>query len=89
MCWLFSMLIRSEVPNIRDDLMSYLLDKNIETRPFFYPMHKQPVYRNNVIAGDSLPVTEQVARELIALPVHPEMDDSQIDYVLTAIEDLF
>ena len=52
-------------------------------------MHKQPVYSHNSIAGLSLPVTEKVARELIALPVHPEMDDAQIDYVLTSIEELF
>jgi dTDP-4-amino-4,6-dideoxygalactose transaminase len=64
--------------------------RRIETGTHYAPaMHKQPVYRNNVIAGNSLPVTEQVARELIALPVSHEMDDNQIDYVLTAIEDLF
>ena len=74
----------------RDELHQEMRKRRIETGTHYAPsMHKQPVYRDNAISGQSLPVTEKVAHELIALPVHPEMDDSQIDYVLTAIEDLF
>ena len=74
----------------RDELHKEMRKRRIETGTHYAPpMHKQPVYRDNAIAGESLPVTEKVARELIALPVQPEMDDAQIDYVLTSIEELF
>ena len=74
----------------RDELHKEMRKRRIETGTHYVPpMHKQPVYSHNSIAGLSLPVTEKVARELIALPVHPEMDDAQIDYVLTSIEELF
>ena len=39
--WVFGIVLKREV--IRDNLINYLDEKGIETRPFFYPLHKQPL----------------------------------------------
>lgn len=38
--WVFGIVLKKE--GIRDKLMEYLFENGIETRPFFYPLHKQP-----------------------------------------------
>ena len=47
----------------RDDLMGELEKKGIETRTFFIPMHKQPVFQNmGLFKGESYPVAKELAR---------------------------
>ena len=42
--WMFSILV-----DRRDELMEFLKENGIETRPFFYPMHIMPVYKQNIV----------------------------------------
>lgn len=46
------------------------------------PMHKQPCYPSN---GQSLPVSEALSRELLALPMFPELTRAQIDAVVRVV----
>ena len=39
--WVFGIVLKRE--GIRDNLINYLDENGIETRPFFYPLHKQPL----------------------------------------------
>ena len=39
--WVFGIVLKKE--GIRDNLIKYLDENGIETRPFFYPLHKQPL----------------------------------------------
>lgn len=43
--WMYSILIGKEFGLSRDMVMARLQEKGVETRPFFVPMHRQPVYR--------------------------------------------
>jgi dTDP-4-amino-4,6-dideoxygalactose transaminase len=45
------------------------------------PIHEQPGYRHLVRNGESFPVSETLSRELLSLPVYPELTDEQVDYV--------
>jgi len=46
------------------------------------PIHEQPGYRHLVRNGESFPVAEALSRELISLPVYPELSNEQVDYVV-------
>ncbi len=53
------------------------------------PAHRQPGYANLVRTGESLSVCETLSKELISLPVFPELTDEQVDYaadVLSKVE---
>lgn len=49
------------------------------------PIHQHPGYQHLVREGESFPVSEVLARELISLPVYPELTDEQVDYVVDVL----
>jgi len=66
----------------RDELRSFLRQREIETEVYYpKPLHQQTPFAR----GQSLPHAEQACREVLALPVHPHLDDSQLEYVADAI----
>jgi perosamine synthetase len=66
----------------RDALIASLDDDGIPARPYFVPLHLQPLYseRFGYRPGD-FPVTERVARSTLALPFFTQMSRDQVDYV--------
>jgi dTDP-4-amino-4,6-dideoxygalactose transaminase len=66
---------------LRDEFQSYLMDKGIQTIIHYpIPPHKQECYKewNNL----SFPVTEQIHREELSLPMSPTITDEQVQYVI-------
>lgn len=66
-------------------LREYLADRGIETRSGFIPLHLQPCYRNKRFVPDTLPNSEQIARESILLPSGATLSDEAIDTVIEHI----
>ena len=48
------------------------------------PAYQQPIYRQYA-PHDGLPVTEQLAREILSLPMYPELTDAEVRFVAAAI----
>jgi dTDP-4-amino-4,6-dideoxygalactose transaminase len=69
----------------RDELRSHLDSAGIETG-VYYPetIHRQPPYRT---PGQWFPSAEQSAREVLSLPVHPELSSADLIRVIDAIEE--
>jgi len=74
--WMYSILTDN-----RDELMSFLKNKNIESRPFFYPCHKQPFLNTK----DDLPNTELVSKKGINLPSGYDLTENKIKQVCEII----
>lgn len=73
-------------PNDNVEALRMALDAaNIESRPLWKPMHKQPVYRNNpsYINGTS----ESLFKTGICLPSGPWVTDEHIRYIVKNIKD--
>lgn len=49
------------------------------------PLHRQTAFQDSVIAGGSLPVTEELARRVISLPMHPYLGTEDQDRVVEAV----
>jgi dTDP-4-amino-4,6-dideoxygalactose transaminase len=45
------------------------------------PIHEQPGYRHLVRNGESFPVSERLSREIVSLPIYPELSGDQVEYV--------
>lgn len=68
----------------RDKLISYLKERGIETGIHYpVPLHRQPCIKSDV----QLPVTEKYVEEILSLPIHPQMNDDQVDYVVSQIRE--
>lgn len=81
MSW-FVYVIRLAPEINRDAVMVALQERGIPSRPYFTPIHLQPFYRERFgyREGD-FPVTEAVARSVLALPFSGVMTEAQVDYV--------
>lgn len=51
------------------------------------PMHLQTAYRHHPVEGGRLPVSEYLAERVVALPMHPYLDEPTQDRVVTAVAD--
>lgn len=70
----------------RDLLRERLAAQRIGTLVHYpLPVHLQPAYQGRVWVGPGLPVTERVAREVMSLPMFPELQDEQADRVVEAL----
>ena len=74
----------------RDRLRDYLQAQAVDTAVLYpLPIHEQPAYQGRIATSGDLTVTERVARELLCLPIHPSLDDSDVEQVTTAIRAFF
>lgn len=65
--WINSIVLGDAVACSRDEAMRRLAAQQIETRPFFYPMHALPMYAG-LAAGQAFPVADAVASRGVSLP---------------------
>lgn len=71
----------------REKLAQTLEANGIQTRGFFYPMHLQPKLRSD--PPQSLPVSEDLYRRGLCLPIHHHLTDGQIERIATVIRGCF
>jgi dTDP-4-amino-4,6-dideoxygalactose transaminase len=73
----------------RDELQSHLAERGIGTVVFYpIPLHQQPAFAEGA-AGEALPVAERAAREVLSLPMFPELTDGEVDQVVVAVGSFF
>lgn len=83
--WLISVLVDESFPMSRDELARVLDTAGIETRPFFYPLHRLPPYEGRPGSRRELPVTDRLAAQGMNLPTYTTMSDSDVLAVTGAI----
>ncbi len=76
------------VPQRRDALQAWLRERDIEAS-VYYPavIPAQPFYRDLGYAADAWPVATRLAREVISLPVHPALSDSDLEQIVAAVNE--
>jgi perosamine synthetase len=80
--WLFSVVLRSDTPGLRDRAMSDLRAAGIDSRPFFYPSHTQPPYAG---APADCPEAEWLAERGVSLPTWVGMTRQHVARVASAL----
>ncbi len=84
--WMFSILIEPEFTLAREDLMSKLEKEGIETRQFFIPMNKQPVFRNiGLFRNETYPIAEELSKKGLHLPSSSGLRKEEIENVCNSI----
>ena len=70
----------------REALQKRLKDEGIATGIHYpVPLHVQPAYQNRQIPLGSLPVTEAAASEVVSLPMYPELSETQLQRIVSAM----
>lgn len=74
----------------RDELMKFLKEKGVDTKIHYpIPIHLQEAAKSLGYKEGDFPVTEQQTREILSLPVYPELTNEQIGYICDTIEEFF
>lgn len=74
----------------RDELSAFLTEKNIGNRVYYpVPLHLQECYETLGYHKGDFPVAEHAAREVLSLPIYPELTPDQITYVVKTIKQFF
>ncbi|MCB1724570.1 MAG: DegT/DnrJ/EryC1/StrS family aminotransferase [Gammaproteobacteria bacterium] len=76
--WVYGLVLDDSVDFEASTAMSRLQAANVGTRPFFWPMHEQPVFRRaRLFEGETYPVTERLARRGFYVPSGLALTDEQ------------
>ncbi|MFX1534862.1 MAG: DegT/DnrJ/EryC1/StrS family aminotransferase [Promethearchaeota archaeon] len=87
--WMYSVLIEPAFGLSRDELTRSLKNRQIETRPFFIPMDKQPVFKDKrFFKGETYPVASELSRKGMHLPSSSGLETAEIQYICNAIEEI-
>jgi len=84
--WVYGLVLDDGLGMDAEEAMRRLADKGIGTRPFFCPMHMQPVLlRMGLFEGESYPVAERLYRQGFYIPSGMALTEMQIEEVAQAI----
>jgi perosamine synthetase len=87
--WVYGLVLKDEVPFDAPEAMRLLAEKNIGTRPFFWPMHEQPVFHKmGLFKEESHPVSERIARRGFYVPSGMALTDEQMERVAAVLREV-
>lgn len=88
--WVYGIVLEEEIPFDAGEAMARLKQAAIGARPFFWPMHEQPVFKEmGLFAGESYPVAEKLARRGFYPPSGLGLTKSQQERVIAELQRLF
>lgn len=74
----------------RDKLAAYLKQNNVGTSIYYpIPLHLQKCFNHLGYKEGDFPVAEKVSKEILALPIYPEITEDEVDFVCTAIKNFY
>lgn len=70
----------------RNALQEFLQSKDIPAMIYYpLPLHSQKAYVQPEFKDENYPVTNQLCKEVISLPMHTELDDEQLKYITDSV----
>ncbi len=74
----------------RDELRQFLAERKVGSEIYYpLPLHLQPVFAYLGLHEGDMPVSEQAAREVLALPMFPELTDAEVRRVVESISSFY
>jgi perosamine synthetase len=85
--WVYGLVLEEDVPFDAKEAMARLGKLGIGTRPFFWPMHEQPVLRRmGLFEGEHYPAAERIARRGFYIPSGMALTGEQMERTAAAIK---
>jgi len=68
----------------RENFRQKLANKGIETGTHYKPIHKMKMYQTS----NKLPITEKAGKEIVTIPIHPNLSESQVEKIIDSVNSL-
>lgn len=76
--------------NKRDALKSFLQEKGIPSMIYYpMPVHHQEAYKNWRIGPGGVDVSERLCKEVLSIPIHTELTEEEMEYIVRSIKEFF
>jgi perosamine synthetase len=87
--WMYHLVLRGALSNMRPEIMAALKDRGIETREGFIPYNMQEIFiRRGWTHKEACPNANTVAYSSFYLPTSSAMTEQELDYVATEFTDI-
>ena len=74
----------------REDLIEFLNEKGIPAMIYYpVPLHQQKAYVRPEFKDEDYPITMELCKSVISLPIHTEMDEEQLEYICKSVVAFF
>ena len=67
--------------NNRKKFRQKLYEEGIETGTHYKPIHLMSMYKKSI----SLPITERVGKQIVTIPIHPNLKNSEIERIIDTV----
>jgi len=85
--WVYGLVLKDDILFDADEAMRRLGEHKIGTRPFFWPMHEQPVFHKmGLYTGETYPVAERIARRGFYIPSGMALTEAQMEKVAEEVK---
>tara|TARA_B100001540_G_scaffold88882_1_gene80420 strand:- start:1121 stop:2284 length:1164 start_codon:yes stop_codon:yes gene_type:complete len=85
-CHLYIIRITNKAKINRDQLFHYLQKNGIGTTVHYKPLHKFTIFQNNSFQRKKLVISKKLYKEILSLPLYPQLTKSNQDYVAKYIK---
>jgi dTDP-4-amino-4,6-dideoxygalactose transaminase len=76
--------------SLRDGLSNYLSEKKIPSMIYYpVPGHRQKMFEAFGGLEYDLPITDWLTERVISLPMHPDLDEEQLEFITTTVLEYF
>jgi len=84
--WVYGLVLENDIPFDAGEAIRRLGQNHIGTRPFFWPMHEQPIFKKmGLFKNEYYPNAEKIGRRGFYIPSGLAITDEQINHVAAAI----
>lgn len=73
----------------RNELYKFLRENGVLAQIHYFPIHKMPYYRNNLISDYELPYLEAYSQRCLTLPIFPELTIDDLNFITSLVDKFY
>ncbi|MEK6871394.1 MAG: DegT/DnrJ/EryC1/StrS family aminotransferase [Nanoarchaeota archaeon] len=91
--WMYGVLLKKSIKAKREQILLELKEKGIDTRTFFIPMHRQPVFLSRKIengpdCSGKYSIADYIGKRGLYLPSSSNLTDKELLYIAEALKEI-
>jgi perosamine synthetase len=87
--WIYGIVLKINSLKYKTEIQEKLLKKGIETRPFFWPMHKQDIFKKlNLFKNEKYPNAEYLSNNGFYIPTSIDLTKKQLSYIADTVNSI-